>query len=44
MRRYEIGRIDCVEFARFGKVSLEVGSIDLDVGQIPAISAAVIFD
>jgi hypothetical protein len=44
MRRYEIGRIDCVEFARFGKVSLEVGGIDLDVGQIPAMPAPVIND
>lgn len=44
MRRYEVRRIDCVEFAGFGKVSLEVGGINLDVGQIPAIPATVIND
>ena len=36
MRGYEIGRIDRVKFAGFRKVSLEVGGVDLDVGQIPA--------
>ena len=42
MRGYEIGRIDRVEFARFGKVSPEMGGIDLDVGQVPAMPATVI--
>ena len=44
MRGNEIGRIDRVEFAGFGIVSFIVGGIDLDVGQIPAIPAAVIND
>ena len=33
-----------MKFARFGKVPLEVGSVDLDVGQIPARPATVIKD
>lgn len=41
MRRYEIDRIDRIEFAGFGKVAFEMGGVDLDLRQMPATPATV---
>ena len=39
-----MGRIDCVEFAGLWIVSLEVGGVNLDVGQISATPATAADD
>ena len=42
MRRNKIERVDRIELARFWKVPFEMGGVNLDVGQIPAVPATVL--